>query len=111
MLVQLRRVITRTASGLYLAQDTKDTEAYNIQVGRVLAMGPLAFCNRTTGLPWAEGKWAQVGDFVRFQRHIGDRLTVKMEDGGEPVVVLLLNDADLSGKYTGDPLRVRSYIV
>lgn len=111
VVVQLRRVITQTKSGIIFGRDTKDTEAYNIQVGRVVSMGSLAFCNRKTGEDWPEGKWAEVGDFVRFQRHVGDRLSIKMADGGEDVVMLILNDADLTGKYTGDPLAVRSYIV
>lgn len=110
VLVQLRRVISTTKSGLFLVSDTKDAEQYNVQVGRVIDMGPLAFKNRKSGEEWPEGRWCEVGDFVRFQRHVGDRMTVPQSDGGEPVVVLVLNDADLTGKYTGDPRKPRAYI-
>jgi len=111
VVVQLRRVISKTSSGIFLGKETKDTEAWNMQVGKVLAVGPLAFKNRRTGEEWPEKAWCKTGDYVRFQRHVGDRLSVKVDDDGEPIALLILNDADLIGRYTGDPREVRAYLL
>jgi co-chaperonin GroES (HSP10) len=109
VLVVLRRVIDKTKSGIVLVQDTKDTEAWNIQVGKLLQCGPLAFKRRDSGEPWPEGVWAQPGDFVMVPRYGGERRSVPAKDGKD-VVVLLLNDTDLMGAYTGDPRKVKAYI-
>lgn len=110
ILVQLRRVVTKTASGILLTDGTQQSEAWNMQVGKVIALGPLAFKNRKTAEPWPEGAWAKIGDYVRFPRWGGDRITVDLNDGEPPVVVLVLNDADLYGLYEGDPRDVRTFI-
>lgn len=111
VLVQLRRVLSKSKGGIILSTDTKDTEAWNMQIGKIISTGPLAFKNRKSGEAWPEGTWAEVGDFVRFPRWNGDRLTVKVDDDrGDPVVVLILDDHNLLGKYTGNPLEVRSFI-
>lgn len=115
VLIQLRRVVNKTKSGIILAEETQDNEAWNMQVGKIIAMGPLAFKNRKDGKEWPEGMWAKVGDYVRFPRWGGDRLSIPFvgSDGkpdGKPVVILILNDSDLWGEYTGDPRDVRAYI-
>lgn len=111
VLIQLRRVINMSKGGIALPQSAKDTEEWNMQVGKLIAVGELAFKNRKTFEDWPEGVWAQVGDFVRFPRWGGDRITVPMDDGiGGPVTVLILNDHDLLGAYTGDVRNVRSFI-
>lgn len=109
VLVQLRRVVHTTKSGIILAQETKDTEAWNIQVAKLIRLGPLAFRRRDTAEPWPEGVWAQPGDFVKVPRWGGDRWSLD-QPSGEPVAVVLFNDADLLGKYEGDPLRIRAYL-
>ena len=110
VLVQLRRTVSKTKSGIILSAGTKDTEAWNIQVARVISMGPLAFKRRDTAESWPEGMWAAVGDFVKVPRWGGDRWSIKMEDGGEPVAIVLCNDSDLIGAYTGNPLAIKAYL-
>lgn len=110
VLLQLRRITNKTKSGILLAQDTKDTEAWNIQVGRIISCGPLAFKRRDTAEPWPEGVWAAPGDFVKVPRWGGDRWSIEMEDGGAPVAIVLCNDSDLIGAYTGDPLKIKAYL-
>ena len=111
ILVQVRRVMFKSKGGIMLVNDSKETEAYNMQVGKIVAIGPVAFKNRKDYSDWPEGRWADVGDFVRFPRHIGDRLTVPMDDElGDPVVILILDDHNLLGAYTGDPMKVRAFI-
>lgn len=111
VLVQIRRVVAKTSSGIILARETKESEAYNNTIGKVIAMGPLAYKNRGTGEPWPEGVWASVGDYVKLPRYGGDRWSVDMDDGLEPIQIVLFSDSDLQGAYTGDVTQVRSHIV
>lgn len=111
VVVQLRRVKSTTKSGIILATSTKETEAWNTQVARIVKLGPLAFCKRDSGEPWAEGVWAKVGDFVRVPRWGGDRWSVKHKDGLTEVVFLVMNDHELIGRVDGDPLKVRAYVM
>ena len=110
VMVQLRRTVNKTRSGIILTEDTTDTEAWNTQISKVIYLGPLAYKSRNDASAWPEGSWAKEGDFVRFARWVGDRLTIKMDDGGKPVVILIVNDHDLIGQYTGDPRLVRTFI-
>jgi co-chaperonin GroES (HSP10) len=110
VLVQLRRVLLMSRGGIQLVEETGDTEAWNIQIGKVIALGPLAFKNRKTGDPWPEGLWVKVGEYVRFPRWGGDRLTIDLEDGNKPVVILILEDYHMLVKYKGDPRKVRAYL-
>lgn len=110
VLAQLRRTTSKTKSGIILAASTKETEAWNIQVARIISMGPLAFKRRDTAEDWPEGMWAKVGDFVKVPRWGGDRWSIDMEDGGEPVAIVLCNDSDLIGAYTGNPLKIKAWL-
>lgn len=111
VLVQVRRVVSKTASGIILAKESKDTEAYNNTIGKVISVGPLAFKKRTTGEEWPEGVWARPGDFVRIPRFGGDRWVIDLNDALDPVHIVLFSDADLLGAYTGDVTKVRSHLV
>lgn len=110
VLVQLRRVVNKSAGGIILAQVSKDTEAWNINVAKLIAIGPLAFRKRDTMEPWPEGVWASPGDYVRVPKYGGDRWSIDLNDELEPVALLLLNDSDLLGRVTGDPRAVRAYV-
>ena len=43
VLIQIRTAKSKTAGGIILTADTSDTEKWNTQVGKVVAVGPLAF--------------------------------------------------------------------
>jgi co-chaperonin GroES (HSP10) len=92
-----------------LPDDSRDTEKWNTQVGRVINLGPLAFKNRNTLESWKEGAWTEVGDFVRFPKYGGDKWEVTGPDG-EEVLFLLVNDLDVLGRVTGDPLAIKAYL-
>lgn len=110
VLVQVRRVVSKSSGGIILSSSTKESEAWNMNVAKLLKCGPLAFRNRSTGEPWSEGLWASPGDFVRIAKYGGDRWSVEARDGLEPVVLMILNDADLLGRVLGNPCAVRAYI-
>jgi len=109
VVVQIRNPMKKTKSGLILPEDTQDTEKWNTQVALVRAVGPLAFCNRETMQPWAEGIWCDPGEFVRVPKYGGDRWEVPMGDAGKALFVVF-NDLDIVGRFTGDPLAVKAFI-
>lgn len=110
VLVQMRTPRRVSKGGVILTAADRDAEKWNTQVAKVVALGPLAFCNRDTGKPWAEGKWCQVGDFVRVAKYGGDRWEVPVGSDDEPALFILFNDLEIMGLVTGDPLGVRAYV-
>ena len=109
VLCQIRLAKKQTAGGILLPGETKDTETWNTQVAKVVAVGDLAYKNRNTQEPWPEGSWAMPGDFVRVPKYGGDKWTVKI-DGDQEVIFVILNDLDLIGKVTGDPLAMKAFV-
>jgi co-chaperonin GroES (HSP10) len=111
VIVQLRRV--KKKSGMIIIVDeTKENEKWNNMIGKIVAIGPLAFKNRDTMQPWAEGSWAEIGDFVRVPRWGGDRWerSVPDEDGQDPVLFMTINDHELISAVTDDPLSFKAYV-
>lgn len=109
VLVQIRNPKEKTSSGIIIDRGSQDTEKWNTQIARVVALGPVAFHNRNTLEPWPEGAWCGVGDFVRVAKYGGDRWEVPLP-GGDVALFVIFNDLDLIGRVTGDPLQVRAFI-
>lgn len=110
ILVQIRSPKLKSAGGIVLGNDTRETEKWNTQVAKVIDLGPVAFCNRDTLKPWPEGQWCKVGDFVRVPKYGGDRWEVPVEGREEPALFVLFKDLDIIGQITGDPLAVVAFI-
>jgi co-chaperonin GroES (HSP10) len=113
VLVQLRAVKERiTSFGLLIPEETKETEKWNTMIGKVLAVGPIAFKKRDTMEPWPEGVWCQVGDYVRVPKWGGDRWEIDFEENGVKGKALFtfFNDHEIIGKVTGDPREIRAFI-
>lgn len=108
VLFQIKRAVKRTKGGIWLADETVDTENQNTQVAKVIAIGPLAFKSRNTGEPWPEGAWVKVGDFARVPKYGGDAWSVRLQDTSE-VQFRMFNDLEILGLVTGDPLKVNAY--
>lgn len=109
VLVQIRTPKTKTAGGILLTQNDRDTEKWNTQSGKVVATGPLAFRNRNTMELWPEGQWCQPGQFVRVPKYGGDRWEVQTEDSDEVAMFVLFNDTDILGIVTGDPTTLKAF--
>lgn len=110
VLVQVRTSKGKSKGGILLPADTKDTEQWNTQVGKMVAIGPLAFKNRKDGTDWPEGAWALPGEYVRVPKYGGDRWQVKYGPGAEDVALfVLLKDTDLLAKVK-DPLTVLAFV-
>lgn len=112
IMVQVRTPPTRTRGGIFLIDDSKDTERDLAQVGVVIALGTLAYCDRTTLMPWPEGAWVKIGDFVRIPRYGGDRVALPIDDRkDQPAIFVTINDHEvLSLITTGDPLTMKAYV-
>lgn len=120
VLVQIRTAKRMTKpreeGGIELTQETQETVAYNTQVAKVRAFGPLAFKNREKLTPWPEGAWCEVGDFVWVPKFGGDKWERPIpgtNDGlGRPEQALFafFNDLDLVGKVTIDPREIIAFI-
>jgi co-chaperonin GroES (HSP10) len=110
VLVQIRTPKAKTKGGIILTSETRETDAWNTQIAKVLLVGELAFKNRTTMDPWPEGSWCKPGDFVRVPKYGGDRWTVKTTDGEDEALLVIFNDLDLVGRVTGDPLIIKAFI-
>jgi hypothetical protein len=92
---------------LVLPEEVRAIIQANVQVAKIIAVGPLAFHNRNTGQPWPEGAWANVGDYVKIPRYGGDRWEVKY--GGGVVMFVQFRDLDLKGRIPR-PLDVIAYV-
>jgi len=103
VLVQIRTPKKRTKGGLYLPEESRDTDLWNMQVAKVIALGPVAFCNRETLKPWPEGAWCRIGDYVRVPKYGGDRWWVDVpgsEDG--KALFVLFDDLVMKGHIPAD---------
>lgn len=115
VLCQVRVPKSKTKGGIILTSDARETEHYNTQVAKVVAVGPLAFRNRNTMEQWPEGSWCAPGEFIRTPRYGGDRWSVRVRDkDGKPtedeVIFVIFNDLDIIGKISGDPLAIKAYL-
>ena len=96
-----------------MVEETKENEKWNNMIGKVVAVGPLAYKNRDTMTSWPEGAWAQVGDFVRVPKWGGDRWEIKSptdEENEDPVLFMTLNDHELIATVTSNPLSFKAYV-
>lgn len=109
VLVQIRTPKMKTRGGIILTEDVRDTEMYNTQVAKVLAVGPVAFHDRRTLTLWPEGHWAKPGEFVRIPRFGGDKWSVKAEGVDGDAILAIFNDLDLIAKVD-DPLSIKAFL-
>lgn len=114
ILVQLRRSKQKTTSaGIILVEETKETEKWQNMVAKVIEIGPLAFKHRDTMLPWPEGSWIEVGEYIRVPKWGGDRWEVPIpgaDDHEDPALFMVLNDHEVIAKLTGNPLAMKAFI-
>jgi len=113
ILVQLRRAVKKTKSGIFLPHETQETEKWQNMIAKVIEIGPLAFKHRDTMQGWPEGSWCSVGEFIRVPKWGGDRWEVPVpgeDENEEPSLFMILNDHEVIAKLTGDPLTMKAYI-
>ena len=74
ILVRPVSVKNKTKGGLLLPDSVKDDVAYLTTVGKVLAIGDLSYKDKDK---FPNGKWCDVGDYVCYARHAGQKLYYK----------------------------------
>lgn len=112
VLVQIRTPRRMSKGGIVLPEDSRETEIWNTQVAKVVALGPVAFHNRETLAPWPEGAWCAVGDYVRVPKYGGDRWWVDAPEHADgKALFVLFKDTDLKGQVPEEyVLDVVAYI-
>jgi co-chaperonin GroES (HSP10) len=111
VLIQIRTPKKKSAGGIIIdIHGSNETEKWNTQIGKVVAMGPLAFKNRNDMKTWPEGEWCKAGEYVRVAKYGGDRWEVKIPGKDESAMFVIFNDLDIIGQVTGDPLAIRAFI-
>lgn len=116
VLIQKRSPRAVTKGGIIVPDDTQDTEFWNTQVAKVIALGPAAFKNRDSLEVWPEGNWCEVGAYVRVPKYGGDKWMVDLSDevskytGADQACFVLYNDLDLIGEITCNPMDVIAYL-
>lgn len=111
VLIQIRTPKKKSAGGIILdIHGSNETEKWNTQIGKVIALGPLAFKNRNDMQTWPEGEWCKAGEYVRVAKYGGDRWEVKIPGTEESAMFVIFNDLDIIGQVTGDPLAIRAFI-
>lgn len=115
VLIQLRTPKRFTAAGIELPEESRDYDKWMTTIGKVIALGPLAYKNRDDpSLDWPEGAWCRPGDFVRCPKWGGDRWEIptgKM-DGRNPLMArfVVFKDREINAGITGDPLSFIDYV-
>lgn len=108
VIVQVRIAKERTKNGIILPDEARETIQANTQVAKVVAIGPLAFQSKD-GKPWPEGRWFEVGDYVRCPKYGGDRWEVPLKDGTGVVLFYLFDHLQFSAKVR-NPTEVIAYV-
>ena len=86
VLVKLKKVEEKTSGGLYLPQQTQESEQYAIEEGELVDVGFQAWKAFGNGEPWAKS-----GDTVAFAKYAGKVVEIKKEK------YRLMNDEDIYG--------------
>ena len=81
LLISVPSVQEKTRGGIYLPDDHTSREQTATVLGRIVAIGPDAYSDKTK---FPTGAWCSVGDLVSFRPYSGTRLKV----GGEEFRVI-----------------------
>lgn len=115
ILVQMRTPRRVSAGGIALPEEARDTDMWNTQVAKVIALGPVCFRNRDTLQPWPEGAWTRVGEYIRVPKYGGDRWWMDVLDPEKhhdsKALFCLFRDTDIKGRVPESMvLKIVAYI-
>jgi co-chaperonin GroES (HSP10) len=112
ILVQLRTPPRMSKGGIALPEESRETDHWNTQVAKLVAVGPVAFRNRDTMELWPEGAWAEPGAYIRVPKYGGDRWWVDAEGHDGKSLFVIFNDMDMIGEVPEDKvLGMVAYIL
>lgn len=109
IIVEPLRPVTKIGM-IQIAEEAREAELWAINVGKVLAMGPLALQGKTaSGLDLSVDRdKVKIGIYVQWQRYVGLRIKVR-QDSGEDRLFLALAGEELV-QVPNDPLRIRYWV-
>ena len=71
VLVRPASIKNKTKGGIFIPDSTKDDMSYLTTVGKVIALGELAYRDIDK---FPNGEWCTVGDYVCYGKHAGTKL-------------------------------------
>ena len=74
VLVRPVSIKAKTKGGLIIPDSTRDDMAYLTTVGRVLALGELAYMDK---VKFPNGQWCKAGDHIAYAKHTGTKINYK----------------------------------
>jgi co-chaperonin GroES (HSP10) len=74
VLVRPVSIKEKTKGGILLPDSTKEDMSYLTTVGRVVALGDLAYQDKDK---FPKGEWCKVGDYVCYGKHSGQKIKYK----------------------------------
>ena len=74
VLVRPVSVKSITKGGIYIPDSTKDDMSYLTTVGKIVALGDLAYLDKEK---FPAGAWCKIGDHVSYGKHMGTKLFYK----------------------------------
>lgn len=110
VIVQMRRAKNMSSGGILLPDESKDFDVQFVRVAKVLELGPIAYKKREDMIPWPEGAWVKVGDYVRVPSYAGGDSWRVFINEKEFVTFSSFNDYDIKAKIKGNPLDVIDYV-
>ena len=67
-------VKSQTKGGIFIPDSTKEDMSYLTTVGKVIALGDLAYAEKDK---FPNGPWCKVGDYVCYGKHTGTKMFYK----------------------------------
>ena len=71
VLVQIASPPKTSDGGILYTVDTQDTKKWTQKLAKVIKLGTLAYHHRDNMIPWPEGPWCSVGDYIRVPQYGG----------------------------------------
>lgn len=106
-IVQKRRSVTKTATGIHLVEETRQSENDNCTIGKVVAIADMCFRYKD-GTAWEEGPSFKVGDYLQIPRFGGFRFSVRWK--GEEIEFVIFDHLQQIARIDGDPRKITTYL-
>ena len=97
ILIQGKFIPQKSRGGIIITENTRKMDSYDVMIGKVVGIGPLAYKNKETLEPWKEGPWCKIGDIVSIPR-TGSRYSKRFPDG-EEIHFVLVGDTEVKVVY------------
>lgn len=109
LLVEPIHIEEKTASGLLLPAQAVEAKEHLRSIGRVVALGPLAYCHDKFEDQFGQiTPWCGEGDWVVYNTYAGHEVRIRNKSGHGYTAVRLINDDEVMARIN-DPTSVLIY--